>query len=138
MPTTVNPGYRLRKEQFAKEVPVTNPDTGAITGYKWIWAEDSVFFCGPVYCGLNFTPLLPNTTIKVDFEINDPSFYFLSKTTTDLKVSFEQAILKIPRYQVSEIDNTILLDPALMFCFVIFSLKPAFTKPYFRKLTQTP
>ena len=105
MPTTVNPGYRLRKEQFAKQVPIKDPSTQEITGYKWIWADDSIFFCGPIFTGLHFTPLLPNTTIKVDFEINDPSFYFLSKTTTDLKVSFKQAILKVPKYQVSEIHN---------------------------------
>ena len=50
--------------------------------------------------GLGFTPLLPNCTIKVDFELSDPKFFFMSPTYTDLKISFENAILKIPRYSL--------------------------------------
>ena len=40
--------------------------------------------------------------MKVDFELQDPKFYFMSPTYTNLKVSFEQAILKIPKYQLEQ------------------------------------
>ena len=59
-----NSGYRQRKLQFAKEVEVLDPTTGAVTGYKWVWTDDGVFFCGPINTGMKFTPLLPNCAIK--------------------------------------------------------------------------
>ena len=81
------------------EEPIKNSD-GEITGYKWIWSKTGVFFAGPLFTGMNFTPLLPNSTIKIDFEVADSDFYFMSNTTTDLKVSFDQAVLKVPKYQL--------------------------------------
>ena len=38
--------------------------------------------------------------MQLDFEIQDAPFYFMSDKTTNLKLSFEQCILKIPKYQL--------------------------------------
>ena len=65
-----------------------------------VWTDEGIFFCGPIKTGLNFTPLLPNCTIKVDFELADAKHFFMSPTATDLKISFENAILKIPKYSL--------------------------------------
>ena len=35
--------------------------------------------------------------LYIDFELQEAPFYFMSKTSTNLKLSFEQAILKIPK-----------------------------------------
>ena len=69
-----------------------------------------IFFCGALKTGLGFTPLLPNCTIKVDFELADNKFFFLSPTFTDLKISFENAILKIPKYSLETSLHKALVD----------------------------
>ena len=37
---------------------------------------------------------------QVDFELQEAPFYFMSTTTDNLKLSFEQCVLKIPKYQL--------------------------------------
>ena len=88
-------------------------------GYNWIWAEYAVFFTGPIMTGMRYTLLLPNCVIKLynlhnlcffftnyDFFfflcswILKSNFYFMTDKTTNLKLSFEQCILKIPKYQL--------------------------------------
>ena len=66
-----------------------------------------IFFCGALKTGLGFTPLLPNCTIKVDFELADNKFFFLSPTFTDLKISFENWSKTLPLVKnVTKIEAT--------------------------------
>ena len=98
-----------------------------------------VFECllGPIKTLLNFTPLLLNCTLKIDFELQHEKFFFLSPTATDLKISFEQTILKIPKLVI----YLLSFDGIVIQRFFAISgihWKQVFTNLYYTKWKTTP
>ena len=45
-----NSGYRQRKLQFAKEIPIKDGQ-GKITSWKWVFSDDGIYFCGSINLG---------------------------------------------------------------------------------------
>ena len=84
----------------------------------WTWTDEGIYFIAPIQTPLKFTPLLPNATVKIYFDIQvrqlshdvprqdlipllvqGTKFYFLSEAEKpDLHFSFEQLMLLVPMY----------------------------------------
>ena len=37
--------------------------------FIWTWTDEAIYFVAPIQTPLNFTPLLPEATIKIDFDL---------------------------------------------------------------------
>ena len=43
--------------------------------FVWTWTDEAIYFCSPILTPLGFTPLLPEATVKIDFDLQVcPSF----------------------------------------------------------------
>ena len=37
--------------------------------FVWTWTDEAIYFCSPILTPLGFTPLLPEATVKIDFDL---------------------------------------------------------------------
>ena len=37
--------------------------------FVWSWTDEAIYFVAPIQTPLKFTPLLPEATIKIDFDL---------------------------------------------------------------------
>ena len=44
-------------------------DSDVSAQFIWSWTDEAIYFCAPIQTPLKFTPLLPEATIKIDFDI---------------------------------------------------------------------